>query len=104
MQPTGRHQPLHLAEVVAVLSHALDLTEGQLKGHTLRCCRIGMTIGAALGLGPVALQDLYYGVMLKDLGCSSNAARICELYLADDRTFKADYKLVGEACPQHCAS
>lgn len=58
-----------------------------------------MMIGAALGLGPEALQDLYYVLMLKDLGCSSNAARICELYLADDRTFKADYKLVEGSLP-----
>ena len=33
--------------------------------------------------------------MLKDLGCSSNAARICELYDADDRAFKQGYKTVG---------
>jgi putative nucleotidyltransferase with HDIG domain len=32
--------------------------------------------------------------MLKDLGCSSNAARIAEIYLTDDRSFKRDYKLV----------
>ena len=32
--------------------------------------------------------------MLKDLGCSSNAARICELYLTDDLHFKRDFKLV----------
>ena len=99
MQTKVSHQTLHLAEVVAALSHALDLTEGQPKGHTLRCCRIGMMLGAALGLGPVALQDLYYVLMLKDLGCSSNAARICELYIADDRTFKADYKLVEGSLP-----
>ena len=34
-------------------------------------------------------------MLLKDLGCSSNAARICELYQADDRAFKAGYKTVG---------
>jgi HD-GYP domain-containing protein (c-di-GMP phosphodiesterase class II) len=37
---------------------------------------------------------------LKDLGCSSNAARICELYLTDDLNFKHDYKTVGDSLPQ----
>jgi hypothetical protein len=32
--------------------------------------------------------------LLKDLGCSSNAARICELYLADDISFKRDFKTI----------
>ena len=50
------------------------------------------------GARPVAAQDrddLYYTLLLKDLGCSSNAARICELYQADDRAFKQGYKTVG---------
>ena len=58
-----------------------------------------MIIGTELGLSLRALQDIYYVLLLKDLGCSSNAARICELYLADDRTFKADYKLVEGSLP-----
>ena len=43
---------------------------------------------------------LYYTLLLKDLGCSSNAARICELYLADDLNFKHDFKTVGDSLPQ----
>jgi HD-GYP domain-containing protein (c-di-GMP phosphodiesterase class II) len=46
---------------------------------------------------------LYYTLLLKDLGCSSNAARICELYLADDRSFKRDFKRVGTSAPQMLA-
>jgi putative nucleotidyltransferase with HDIG domain len=43
---------------------------------------------------------LYYTLMLKDLGCSSNAARICELYVTDDLHFKRDFKTVGDSLPQ----
>ena len=84
-----------LAELVAAFSHALDLTEGQPAGHCIRACWIGSHVGRAIGLGPAALDDLYYTLLLKDLGCSSNAARICELYEADDRAFKQGYKTVG---------
>lgn len=84
-----------LAEVVRAFSYALDITEGQPAGHCVRACWVGSHIGIAIGLEPQAREDLYYTLLLKDLGCSSNAARICELYEADDRAFKQGYKTVG---------
>jgi putative nucleotidyltransferase with HDIG domain len=93
-------QTIRLAEIMGALSHALDLTEGQPAGHCIRCCWVGMQIGRELGLSTEALGDLYYTLLLKDLGCSSNAARICELYLADDLTFKRDFKLVDSSLSQ----
>lgn len=86
---------VRLSELVASFSYALDLTEGQPAGHSVRSCWIGMQIGRALGLPAADLGDLYYMLLLKDLGCSSNAARICELYEADDLAFKRGYKTVG---------
>lgn len=91
---------LQLADLISALSHALDITEGQPPGHCVRCCWIGMHIGRSLGLDDGQLWDLYYTLLLKDLGCSSNAARICELYLADDLAFKRDFKTVGDSLPQ----
>ena len=75
---------IRLAEILGALSRALDLTEGQPPGHCARCCWIGVNIGRRIGLPDDELRDLYYALLLKDLGCSSNAARICDLYLADD--------------------
>ena len=91
---------LRLSELISALSHALDITEGQPEGHCVRCCWIGMRIGHRLGLPDDQLWDLYYTLLLKDLGCSSNAARICELYLTDDLAFKRDFKIVGNSLPQ----
>jgi putative nucleotidyltransferase with HDIG domain len=91
---------LGLAELLGALSHALDITEGQPPGHCVRCCWIGMHVGREIGLPATVLRDLYYTLILKDLGCSSNAARICELYLTDDLSFKRDFKLVGDSLPQ----
>ena len=84
-----------LPELVGAFSYALDITEGQPPGHSVRCCWIGSHVGAALGLGDDERRDLHYTLLLKDLGCSSNAARICELYQADDLAFKRGYKTVG---------
>ena len=82
---------LKLSELIGSLSHALDITEGQPEGHCVRCCWIGMHIGREIGLDDRQLWELYYTLLLKDLGCSSNAARICELYLTDDLQFKRGY-------------
>ena len=88
---------LRLSELISALSHALDITEGQPEGHCLRSCWIGMQVGRHIGLSAEDLWNLYYTILLKDLGCSSNAARICELYLTDDLSFKRDFKTVGDS-------
>jgi len=96
----SQQQHIRLAELLSALSHALDLTEGQPRGHCIRCCWIGTQLGMTIKLWPDELSDLYYTLLLKDLGCSSNAARICELYLADDIGFKRDFKLIDGSLPQ----
>ena len=82
------------SDVVASFTYALDLTEGQPPGHCLRSCRIGMAIGQEMGLDQKTLWNLYYSILLKDAGCSSNAARLFELYASDDRQTKNDFKKV----------
>ena len=91
---------LKLSELISALSHALDITEGQPEGHCVRCCWIGMHIGRWIGMSDDELWELYYTLLLKDLGCSSNAARICELYLTDDLAFKRDFKAIGDILPR----
>ena len=85
---------LRMAALLGSLSHALDLVEGQPPGHCVRCCWIGVQIGHEIGLSEAEIFDLYYAVLQKDLGCSSNAARICQLFLTDDVNFKRDSKTV----------
>jgi putative nucleotidyltransferase with HDIG domain len=83
-----------LSEIIGSLSYALDLTEGLPAGHCLRCCWIGTHVGQQMGLDSDALSHLYYTLLLKDAGCSSNAARVFELYGQDERTVKRDFKQV----------
>src|SRR5262245_12307090 len=91
---------IRLAELLSALCHALDMTEGQPEGHCVRCCWIGTRIGREIGMGDAEIWELYYTLLLKDLGCSSNAARICQLYLTDDLIFKRDFKQIGGSLPQ----
>ena len=78
--------------MLAGLSYALDLTEGQREGHAIRSCLIGMRIARELRLPSEQQSALFYALLMKDLGCSSNAARFAVLFGADDHRVKADLK------------
>ena len=88
---------LSQAEVLGSLTYALDLTEGQPAGHSIRACWIAMRLGQTIGLSPIDMRELYYAVLLKDLGCSSNAARVAQMFAGNDRALKHDFKLIGPA-------
>ena len=83
---------ISLSEIISALSYALDLTEGQPMGHSVRACMIGMRIGRHIGLETADLGDLYYGLLLKDAGCSSNASRLFHTLNADEIRAKGDVK------------
>lgn len=85
---------LRLSEVVAALSHALDLTEGQPRGHAVRTCLIGMRIAEELALPGEQRSALFYALLLKDAGCSSNASRVHSLFRTEDHGAKRAMKLV----------
>src|SRR5688500_18415136 len=61
---------IRLGALLAELSFALDLAEGQAAGHALRACLIGMTLAERAGLGAEQRSQLYYAHLLKDAGCS----------------------------------
>jgi len=67
----------------------------------VRCSRIGVEIGREIGLGEEEIAELYYALLLKDLGCSSNAARICELYLISPSSRTSSSSTA--ACRRRCA-
>ncbi|MGO9437167.1 MAG: HD-GYP domain-containing protein [Terracidiphilus sp.] len=91
---SGRQQNISLAEILSALSFALDLTEGAVPGHALRSCLLGMRLATELGFVPDQLADLYYALLLKDIGCSSNAGRLCQIIGGgDERQVKAGVKL-----------
>jgi putative nucleotidyltransferase with HDIG domain len=84
---------IKMPEILSALSFALDLTEGAVPGHALRSCVLGMRIAVEARLSMEEMRDLYYALLLKDIGCSSNAARMCQIVGGDDRAIKAGVKL-----------
>jgi putative nucleotidyltransferase with HDIG domain len=84
---------ISLSEIISALSYALDLTEGAVHGHALRSCLLGMRIAAEAKLPSDQTSGLYFALLLKDIGCSSNASRMCEIVGGDDLAMKAGIKL-----------
>ena len=70
---------ISLSEVISALSFALDLTEGAVWGHALRSCLLGMRIADEIGLPDEKRRSLYFALLLKDVGWSSNATRMGQI-------------------------
>ena len=81
-----------MSDLISALSLALDLTEGQPMGHAVKSCLLGMKLAEILNLSVTDRSDLYYGLLLKDAGCSSNAARMYEIFGGDERAAKREVK------------
>jgi putative nucleotidyltransferase with HDIG domain len=89
---TGKTSVLRVSEIISALSYALDLTEGQPMGHSVRTCIMGMRIAQHIGMPVQEQGDLYYSLLLKDAGCSSNASRLFHILSADEIRAKGDVK------------
>jgi putative nucleotidyltransferase with HDIG domain len=86
---------MRMSEVIGAMSFALDVTDGQPEGHSLRSCMIGMRLVRELGLGPAEQAAAFYGLLVKDAGCSSNAAAVAALYGTDDLVAKHALRTVN---------
>ena len=83
------------SRLLAALSTALDLTEGQLPGHALRTAYLAMRVAEPLGLPEVERATLFYAAFLKDAGCSSNAAAVSHIFGGDDIALKGRQSTTG---------
>jgi hypothetical protein len=92
LEETGTR--VRLCEVLSALSFILDRVEGQPEGHAVRSCFIGMSVAERLGLSEERRSALFYALLLKDAGCSSNASRVAALLDADDPGAKGALKMV----------
>ena len=82
-----------LREILTSLSFALDLTEGATPGHAVRSDLLAMRIATEAGVDARTIAEAFYACLLKDVGCSSNASRMCQIVGGDDLAVKAGAKL-----------
>src|SRR5437762_11941321 len=75
---------IRFSEIISAMSVALDITQGHPEGHCMRSGLIGMRLAEELRLSTSDRSALFYALLLKDLGCSSNAAKMSYLFGADE--------------------
>lgn len=76
------------ADILGGLTVALDLTEGLPPGHAMRTAYLAMRVADRLGMDDRTRGSLFHAALLKDAGCSSNAAMVAELFGGDDAQTK----------------
>src|SRR5450755_4053796 len=92
VEPNEPPSSIRMSEIISALSYALDLTDGQPMGHSVRACTMGMRLAQQIGMSQAEQADLYYALLLKDAGCSSNASRLFHILNADEIRAKGDVK------------
>jgi HD-GYP domain-containing protein (c-di-GMP phosphodiesterase class II) len=92
-----RREDVSTARLLAALSTALDLTEGQLPGHALRTAYLAMRVADVLRLSDVDRGTLFCAAFLKDAGCSSNAAAVSRIFGTDDMALKGRRSTIGRS-------
>jgi HD-GYP domain-containing protein (c-di-GMP phosphodiesterase class II) len=80
---------VRLAELVAVLSLAVDLGLGQPMEHLLRACLVALRLAEDLGLGEDERAVVYYVALLGWVGCHADAHEQAA-WFGDDISLKAD--------------
>jgi putative nucleotidyltransferase with HDIG domain len=93
---------IRLSEIISALSVALDITQGHPAGHCMRNALIGMRLADELRLTTDDRSALFYALLLKDLGCSSNAAKMSYLFGADDHLVKRSIRMIDWTKPGPC--
>ena len=96
-------EAIQTGRLMAALSTALDLTEGQLPGHSLRTCYLAMRLAGTLGLSDEERETLFFAAFLKDAGCSSNAAAVTQIFGVDDIALKGRQSTIDSSIIAYAA-
>ena len=91
---------LRLAELMAALSLATDLGMGQPLEQGLRTCLIALRLASLAKLPAEELPAVYYGALLRFLGCTADAHEAARLTGNDIAFRQALAPVLGAAPPQ----
>jgi HD-GYP domain-containing protein (c-di-GMP phosphodiesterase class II) len=87
---------LRLAELLASLSLAIDLGNGQPVEWVLKSCLLTARLGDVLGLSEGERREAYYVTLLRHVGCTSMAALTADV-LVDELDIVSAFALMDEA-------
>ena len=85
--------------MVASLSVTSDLTRGHPPGEAMRACLLATELARRAGLDPVRQSEVYYGTLLRFVGCAATSHEIAAALGGDDVAVRAAGDLIDPTVP-----
>jgi hypothetical protein len=93
------HELAGIGGVVAALSVTSDLTRGHPPGEAMRACLLATELARRAGLGQVRQGEVYYGTLLRFVGCAATSHEIAAAFGGDDIVVRARGDLIDPTVP-----
>jgi HD-GYP domain-containing protein (c-di-GMP phosphodiesterase class II) len=98
--PGQRFGPSGLAELLCALSYGSGLAVAERMEHGTNTAFAGMQLGRALGLGTGDLEAVFYGALIKDVGCGACGAVLAPFFPDEELAPRLDLNLVDMHSPR----
>jgi HD-GYP domain-containing protein (c-di-GMP phosphodiesterase class II) len=92
-------QRVGVGGVVAALSVTSDLTRGHPPGEAMRACLVAAELARRAGLDHIRRGEVYYGTLLRFVGCAATSHEIAAAFGGDDVAVRARGDLVDPTVP-----
>ena len=92
-------QRVGVGGVVAALSVTSDLTRGHPPGEAMRACLVATELARRAGLDHIRRGEVYYGTLLRFVGCAATSREIAVAFGGDDVVVRARGDLVDPTVP-----
>ena len=102
--PGARSGTWRTAELLCALSFGSGLAAAERMEHGTNTAFVGIQLGRALGLGADGLEAVFYGALLKDVGCGACGAVLAPFFADEARTPLLGMNLVDLHSPRSMAT
>ena len=85
--------------VVAALSVTSDLTRGHPPGEAMRACLLATELARRAGLDLVRQSEVYYGTLMRFVGCAATSHEVAAALGGDDIAVRAAGDLIDPTVP-----
>lgn len=92
--------PSGTAELLCALSYGSGLAVTERMEHGTNTAFVGVQLGRALGLKAEELEAVFYGALLKDVGCGACGAVLAPFFAEDELAPRLDLALVDLHSPR----
>jgi HD-GYP domain-containing protein (c-di-GMP phosphodiesterase class II)/DNA-binding CsgD family transcriptional regulator len=98
--PGQRSGPSGTAELLCALSYGSGLAVAERMEHGTNTAYVGIQLGRALGLPAQDLEAVFYGALIKDVGCGACGAVLAPFFPDEELAPRLDLNLVDMHSPR----